>query len=352
MEKYREILERMQGAYREKSGWEPETVSDLGLRLQVLAGELCRLHARLDWLQAQAFPQTAVGKQLDLHGGQRGIVRRGGEKAQGLLTFSRYLPISFDILIPKGTVCASYGEEAVEYETTEDGILAAGQVKAEVPAQAVVGGSRGNAAASYINTLVSEVNGVNYVVNTQPFTGGKDPEDDQAYRSRILEAFGKIENCGNSYYYQRLALEQEGVTSAQTVAREDGPGTVTVYVWGQGEALGEEALEALSSRLNQLREVGVTVSVKSAASKKINIMASLKMRPGASFAQAKERAEAALSAWFASLKIGQPVYLGDLSRVLLEDPAVAKVVFSSTADTETPPGTMPVLGMAVLSEST
>ena len=88
MEKYREILERMQGAYREKSGWEPEAVSDLGLRLQVLAGELCRLHARLDWLQAQAFPQTAVGKQLGLHGGQRGIVRRGGERALALTSSS------------------------------------------------------------------------------------------------------------------------------------------------------------------------------------------------------------------------------------------------------------------------
>lgn len=341
----------MREEYKAKSGWVPEEVSDLGLRLQVLAGELCRLHARLDWLQAQAFPQTAVGKQLELHGGQRGIARRGAERAKGSLTFSRYLPISFDILIPKGTVCASYGEEAMEYETTEDGILFAGQVKTEVPAQAVEGGSRGNAAASYINTLVSEVNGVNYVVNTQPFTGGSDPEEDEAYRGRILEAFAKIENCGNAWYYQRVALEQEGISSAQTVPREDGPGTVTVYVWGQGAAPEEEAMEALGSRLNQLREVGVTVTVKAAAAKKVNIMASLKMRPGASFAQAKERAGKALSSWFAGLDVGQPVYLGDISRVLLEDPAVAKVVFNGTTDTETAAGAMPVLGTAVLNEA-
>ena len=31
-----------------------------------------------------------------------------------MLEFSRYVPISFDLMIPKGTVCASSGEEAVE----------------------------------------------------------------------------------------------------------------------------------------------------------------------------------------------------------------------------------------------
>jgi len=127
------IYERMRGAYAQASGWEPDAVSDTGLKLRVLAGELYRFGARLEWLERQAFPQTADGEGLDMHGAQRGVARRGSRKAQGVLAFSRYIPISFDLVIPKGTLCASSGEEAVEYETTEEGILAAGEVTVSVP---------------------------------------------------------------------------------------------------------------------------------------------------------------------------------------------------------------------------
>ena len=42
METYEAILERMRAEYEKKSGSPPEDASDLGLRLQILAGELYR----------------------------------------------------------------------------------------------------------------------------------------------------------------------------------------------------------------------------------------------------------------------------------------------------------------------
>ena len=61
MESYENIVKRMEDAYREESGQEVEAVSDLGLRLRVLAGELYRLQAGMDWLWRQAFPQRPPG---------------------------------------------------------------------------------------------------------------------------------------------------------------------------------------------------------------------------------------------------------------------------------------------------
>ena len=77
LESYKEILERMRAKYIEESGNKPEDVSDIGIRLRVMAGEVYRLQARMDWLWKQAFPETADGAQLDLHGAQRGLVRGG-----------------------------------------------------------------------------------------------------------------------------------------------------------------------------------------------------------------------------------------------------------------------------------
>ena len=65
MDSYEEILQRMEEAYEQKSGCKVADVSEVGLRMRVLAGELYRLEASLDWLERQAFPQTASGEQLD-----------------------------------------------------------------------------------------------------------------------------------------------------------------------------------------------------------------------------------------------------------------------------------------------
>ncbi len=354
MESYEQIYARMRAAYQEKSGCMPEEVSDLGLRLQVLAGELYRMQAGLDWLRREAFPQTATGERLDLHGAQRGVVRQGSKKARGLLTFSRYVPISFDLVIPQGTVCASYGEKAVEYETTEDAVLLAGQVTVQAPAQAVLGGSGGNAAASYINTLISEVSGIEHVVNPEAFTGGRDPESDEDYSPRVLDAYSRMVQVGNAGWYEERAMEQKGITEAQCVPREEGAGTVSLYVWGEGAAPASETLAALEERLNSLREAGVAVSVKAAKEKKVAVMAHITLKDGAVFSQAKTRVTQALGDWFAGRKTGDPVYLSQLSQVILEaDPAIKKLTFnSSMAELPAAAGVKPVLGGAVIGEGT
>ena len=142
MDSFEQILQRMEAEYEEKSGGKVEDVSEVGLRLRVLAGELHRLGASLDWLERQAFPQTATGAQLDLHGAQRGVARRAASHATGTVSFSRYLPLSFDLVVPQGTVCATSGEPVVEYETTQDAVLEAGDLTVNVPVRAVVAGRR------------------------------------------------------------------------------------------------------------------------------------------------------------------------------------------------------------------
>lgn len=351
MEAYQEILDRMNAAYKEKSGSSPRDVSDIGLRLRVLAGEIYRLQARIEWLERQAFPHTADGKYLDLHGAQRGVERGGGGRASGVLSFSRYVPVSFDLVVPKGTVCASYGGEAVEYETTEDAVLSAGEVTATVPARAVEAGSQGNAAAGYINTLVDQVNGIEYVTNTAAFTGGSDQESDEDYRKRILDGISRLEGYGSPGYYERTALEQEGVFSAQAVG--DGVGNVNVYIWGSGAAPESGVLEKTAQALEKVRPVGAALTVKQAATKRIMVACYLTMRTGASFAQAKTAVTAALNQWFAGKGVGDPALLSDINRVVLDaDPAIAKVVFTDASKGfDGGEGIVPTAGIINITES-
>ena len=219
MDSFEQILQRMEAEYEEKSGGKVEDVSEVGLRLRVLAGELHRLGASLDWLERQAFPQTATGAQLDLHGAQRGVARRAASHATGTVSFSRYLPLSFDLVVPQGTVCATSGEPVVEYETTQDAVLEAGDLTVNVPVRAVVAGAAGNAAAGYVTTLVSAPTGINYASNQEAITGGRDPEEDDTYRRRVLDSIVRGGSGANAGYYQEIALAQPGVTLAQAVPR-------------------------------------------------------------------------------------------------------------------------------------
>lgn len=352
LDSYKDILERMRAAYIEKSGNKPEDVSDIGIRLMVMAGEVYRLQARMDWLWRQAFPQTADGRQLDLHGAQRGLARGGSQRAQGTLTFSRYVPISFDLVIPKGTVCASTGGEAVEYETTQEAVLAAGSVTVSVPARAVTGGSAGNAAAGYINTLVSEVSGINYVTNPSAFSGGTDPELDEDYRARILAGIGRLEGFGSAGYYESAALEQAGVKSAQAGASAEGSG-VTVYVWGDGAAAPDESIAELQQKLNGMCPLGVTASVQQATTKKVAVGAMLKMREGADFSAVSAGLVAAVKAWLGKRSVGESVYMAQVQRLIMDmEPGVARVDFiSSCKDHEGTLGVVPIAGMVSLKEA-
>ncbi len=349
MESYKEILERMKREYTERSGSRPEDVSDIGIRLQVMAGEVYRLQARTDWLLRQAFPQTAGGERLDMHGMERGIKRRGREKARGSLTFSRYVPVSFDLVIPKGTICASSGE-AVEYETTEEAVLRAGSVTVSVPAAAVLEGSGGNAAPGYINTLITEVNGINYVTNPKAFSGGTDPEPDEDYRKRILAGIGRLEGFGSPGYFEGIALEHEGVRSAQAGVAGS---VVTVYVWGDGAAVPADAIAALQEEISGRCPIGVTAEVKSASTKKIAVGASLKMREGVDYSAVSASLASAVKAWLGRRSVGESVYMADIQRLIMDtEPGVGRVTFvDSSRDHEGALGVVPAAGMVVFSEA-
>ena len=350
METYQEILDRMRRQYADKSGGTPDEAGDIGIRLQVLAGEIYCLQAGIEWVRREAFPQTAQGEQLDRHGAQRGLARKPAQKAQGVLHFCRYLPLSFDLVIPKGTVCAAYGDEAVEYETTQDVSLPAGDLAVGAPAQAVEAGSRGNAASNYINTLVTPVNGIQYVMNHGAFTGGAEAEDDEAYRQRVLEAFSRPILMGNPAYYEALARAVPGVTKAQAVAAESGG--AAVYLWGEGQAPDEALLAAATEALSREKPLGAALTIQAATTRKCNVMATMKMRPGLNFAEAKERAKAALGQWFDQREIGGGVYTGDLARVILGDSAIGKLTLNNAiADYAGAAGVLPIMGVVSLTEA-
>lgn len=351
MESYEELLSRMREQYEQESGQAVAAASDVDLRLRVMAGEVYRLKAELQWLRLQAFPHTAQGEWLDRHGELRGVGRTEAKHAEGTISFSRYLPLSFDVVIPKGTVCSTTGEAPVEFETTADATLFSGRLTVNIPARAVLPGESGNVSAGQINTIVTPTDTANYVTNTAPFSGGEEAEPDEPYRVRVLSAFKAPANALNSAWYRDAALAIDGVAAAQAVPRENGANTVGVYVWGQGAAPAAKTLTELREIFSSKRDIGVTVSVAAATQKTVDVKARLKLAAGADFALAQQDAKTAIDCYFAGLTVGSGVTVSELSRAIMRDPAVIKVEFPTTMrDVAAAAGVIPLKGAVAVEE--
>ena len=104
MKEVSELYRQMLDVFTEKTGFSMDDSADLAVRLYAAAAQLQTLYIYADWALAQSFPQTAEGEYLDRHAALRGIARKDGEKAHGVLRFRVELAREDDLTIPAGTV--------------------------------------------------------------------------------------------------------------------------------------------------------------------------------------------------------------------------------------------------------
>ena len=70
--------------------------------------------------------------------------------------------------------------------------------------------------------------GVKSVTNPEVFSGGTEEEGDEALRERVLETFQRLPNGANAAWYEKTAMDHEGVAAAKAIGRARGIGTVDV----------------------------------------------------------------------------------------------------------------------------
>lgn len=318
---YDEILSAMQARYRELTGFDADSASDIGIRLKVLAEQVAQLYARVALLGEEVFPQSSTGENLDRHAQCRGLARKPAIAAEGALRFSREMPAVSDISIPAGVVCATRAEPQLCFETVEDAVIPAGGTEVQIPARAVEAGSGGNVAAGAVCLMITAAPGITAVTNPEPITGGVDEEGDDALRARLLDAYRNISNGTNAAYYYDLAMQQEGVASAAVLPRARGRGTVDVAVCGSGE--GEAvAVAALQEQFERSKEVNVDVAVYAARRVMVAIAAQIAPAEGYDFDELTQACGAAVARHVAALGVGEPLLTARLTACLLETPGV------------------------------
>jgi|GEM_PF-6549739 len=149
-----------------------------------------------------------------------GIVRKGGTYAYGKIRFYRYLLPETSIFIPENTVVSTRQTlitTGLQFITLQSAIFSEHTVQfdpdynayfIEIPIRSVDIGSRFNVPSKAINTIVSNIRGIDFILNVEPTYGGTDKETniDLARRIQLANVGSHI---GTKKGYEKLVLDSE-----------------------------------------------------------------------------------------------------------------------------------------------
>ena len=349
MKEISELYEGMLETFEEKTGFAMEDTADLAVRLYAAAAEIHALYIYADWALTQSFPQSAAGKYLDYHGQLRGITRKSGHKAGGILRFKIDSARAEPLRVPAGTVCTTAG--LVRFVTTEDALIRAGALYADAAAEAEVVGTAGNVPAERITNMTRAPVGVTGVTNPAAFAGGSGEEDDESLRERILDSFIRLPNGANAAFYELRALSHPGVEAVRVIPRHQGIGTVGVVVSAAGGVPEQVLLQEIQDDLDSVREIAVDVTVMAPEPERMDLAVRILPKPGKSFDSAQAAVRTALTAWFDGGLLGKPVYRTQLGKVILDTGVVE--TYTITAPTKDLPADarrLPQLGTLTITE--
>lgn len=261
MKTYNEILNAMKTAYFEKCGENVAPFSDTAARLEAAASELFSLSCKGEYILKQAFPQSAEGEYLDFHARLRDITRKEKSFAEGELTFYVNEAAPGDIEIPAGTLCSKENEPFIQFETTENATLSAGETAVTAPARAVDGGWEYNAPSGTVTTMVNAPAGLDGVSNSEAFSGGFDAENDDALRERILNSYSIPQTAFSLDSIREALMKKSEITDCKVYYSD---GEISVFVRLKTGADFEEISYEIESDIALSLLIDCTVAVTEA----------------------------------------------------------------------------------------
>ena len=343
-ETYQAILTRMTDTFTQMAGFEPEQASDIALRMKVLAGEIYSLTAEIDWIRQQMFPHTATGPQLDFHAQQRGLTRRKGHKATGVVVFMLEMPLEYSFVVPAGTVCTT-DDGSLNFVTVQDGTIEQGSTMAWLSCEAEDSGIRYNVGHGEVKTIVTYLSVGIRINNASGFSGGTDDEDDESLRQRIFDSYRNIPTGANAAFYRQLAESVEGVQSASVSADANNLGYVLVVLGGRGAAPTTAVMNEATALLQQYTPLGITLQTQPTATHTVNTAVTLTVQDGFTAAEVISRTEENIRRFFLDMRVGETFYTAALGRAILATEGVANYALSSSMeDITVNASTMVVLG--------
>lgn len=261
--------------------------------------ELAVLYVELSTMLDRAFPDTAIGNDLDRKAAERSVVRQPATRAVRRATFTNASGVAMDV--PIGTRFSGGG---INYTATEKIATGAWKMTAETA------GSVGN---TYFGLLypIDFVAGLAGAQLDDVLIPGDDIEDDESLRKRYFNSFWSQAFAGNPAAYKEFVGALDGVGGVKVVRAPSGGGTVGVTIvasdWTVPSATLVNMVQAAVDPVeNQgagegLAPIDHVVMVAGVTGKSVGVAFSLTLEDGVTWAGVKPISEAAIQDYFDEL---------------------------------------------------
>lgn len=192
------------------------------------------------------FPMWSWGEWLDLHGKQKGVVRKEANPSSGYVTIEGIpetrIAAGFVVCTPATDVSSS-----IEYRLDEE-VTIPEEGKVTVSVTALYGGIGSNTKAGTVTLMSKPIEGITKLCNENDITGGTNEEEDKALLERIMEKYESegASFIGNDADYKRWSKEVTGIGDCIVVPTWNGPGTVKlVLVDSNGRPANDKLVQAV-----------------------------------------------------------------------------------------------------------
>lgn len=267
--------------------------------LRAVGQELLLCYLAIGRLQDNWSLDTATGGFLDKKALDYGLDRKGADYAEGLVRLTG----ATGAVVPYGTLIED--KFGMTYKSLADAkIGAAGFTDVLCQSQAL--GTVGNIDAGSIKGLVDPIQGITGCQNQDPFTGGREEEDDLSFRRRIYEKIRNPITSGNANSYRQWALSFDNVGAVKVFPLWKGPGTVKVSILdAQRKPAGQDLVQAVKNYIDPedgdgsgQAPIGAILTVTTAEAIQVNVTARVQVGAASSIKAAEEKFTAALEEYF------------------------------------------------------
>lgn len=308
--------------------------------VQANSGVTVNLESIAVYLLGFARASSSQGADLDSWMAQYGFTRLPAVSASGLVTFSRFTSTN-QATIPVGSlVQTTIGniQFSVYADSTNSNfngqlnayIIPAGTSSINVPVQAVVPGSAGNAAQGQINAIAQAIQYVDTVTNPNTFSNGLDAESDTAFGARWQLYFNGQQKGTRAAIESAIEAVQGNIdfSIVENVdyAGNSAPGFFYVVIDDGSGNPPDSLVTAVENAVAAVDGYTITFAVYKVVTVNATVSANVAIDPNYDSATVIATATTAVENYINGLQIGQALYYTKLPQVIYDSsPGVLNV---------------------------